>query len=131
MSEQDENKLIAERRAKLSALREAGNPFVNNFKPEHLAQNLLDQYDVLSKEELDEKNVEVSVAGRIMLKRVMGKASFATLQDTSAQIQLFVTRDELPEGFYNEQFKKWDIGDIIGALDLHLGHVILDHQVLQ
>lgn len=115
MSEQDENKLIAERRAKLSALREAGNPFVNNFKPEHLAQNLLDQYDVLSKEELDEKNVEVSVAGRIMLKRVMGKASFATLQDTSAQIQLFVTRDELPEGFYNEQFKKWDIGDIVGA----------------
>lgn len=115
MSEQDENKLIAERRAKLTALRESGNPFVNNFKPEHLAQDLLHQYDVLSKEQLDEKNINVSVAGRIMLKRVMGKASFATLQDTSAQIQLFVTRDELPEGFYNEQFKKWDIGDIVGA----------------
>jgi len=57
----------------------------------------------------------VSIAGRMMLKRVMGKASFAHVQDSSAQIQLFVTRDELPEGFYNEQFKKWDIGDIIGA----------------
>ncbi|HAO53169.1 MAG TPA: lysine--tRNA ligase, partial [Gammaproteobacteria bacterium] len=55
------------------------------------------------------------IAGRMMLKRVMGKASFAHVQDSSAQIQLFVTRDELPEGFYNEQFKKWDIGDIIGA----------------
>jgi len=51
-----------------------------------------------------------------MLKRVMGKASFATLQDSSAKIQIFATRDELPEGFYNEQFKKWDIGDIIGAV---------------
>jgi lysyl-tRNA synthetase class 2 len=50
-----------------------------------------------------------------MLKRIMGKASFVQLQDTSGQIQLFVTRDELDEGFYNEQFKKWDIGDIIGA----------------
>jgi lysyl-tRNA synthetase class 2 len=57
----------------------------------------------------------VTVAGRLMLKRIMGKASFIQLQDTSGQIQLFVTRDELEEGFYNEQFKKWDIGDIIGA----------------
>ena len=57
----------------------------------------------------------VTVAGRMMLKRIMGKASFVQLQDTSGQIQLFVTRDELDDGFYNEQFKKWDIGDIIGA----------------
>ena len=115
MSNQDDNKLITERRSKLSALRETGNPFVNDFKPENLAKDIIEKYNGLSKEELDEKNVVVSVAGRMMLKRVMGKASFAHIQDTSDQIQLFVTRDELPEGFYNEQFKKWDIGDIIGA----------------
>jgi lysyl-tRNA synthetase class 2 len=115
VSDQDNNKLITERRLKLAALREAGNPFINDFKPANFAQDIINDYDGFSKEELEEKNIEVSVAGRMMLKRVMGKASFATLQDSSAQIQLFVTRDELPEGFYNEQFKKWDIGDIIGA----------------
>ncbi|SFV75979.1 Lysyl-tRNA synthetase (class II) [hydrothermal vent metagenome] len=115
MSDQDDNKLIAERRAKLALLREQGNPFVNDFKPTHLAEAITNDYDQFSKEELEEKNIKVSVAGRMMLKRVMGKASFAHVQDSSAQIQLFVTRDELPEGFYNEQFKKWDIGDIIGA----------------
>ena len=115
MSEQDDNKLIAERKSKLAVLREQGNPFVNNFKPKDSTKNLVDAYNVLSKEDLDEKVVEVSVAGRMMLKRVMGKASFAQLQDSSGQIQLFVTRDELKEGLYNEQFKKWDIGDIIGA----------------
>ena len=115
MSDQDDNKLIAERRSKLSTLREAGNPFVNDFKPTHLALSIANDYNELSKEALEEKNIEVSIAGRMMLKRVMGKASFAHVQDSSGQIQLFVTRDELPEGFYNEQFKKWDIGDIIGA----------------
>ena len=109
MSDQDDNKLIIERRAKLATLREAGNPFINDFKPNNLAQDIINDYDGFSKEELEEKNVEVSVAGRMMLKRVMGKASFATLQDSSAKIQIFATRDELPEGFYNEQFKKWDI----------------------
>ena len=115
MSDKDDNKLIAERKAKLALLREQGNPFVNDFKPTHLAEVIISDYNQFSKEELEEKNIKVSVAGRMMLKRVMGKASFAHVQDSSAQIQLFVTRDELPEGFYNEQFKKWDIGDIIGA----------------
>ncbi|WP_428087166.1 lysine--tRNA ligase [Candidatus Thioglobus sp.] len=115
MSNQDDNKLITQRKEKLDKLREQGNPFVNNFKPEHLAKNIINEYDQFSKEDLVEKNIKVCVAGRMMLKRVMGKASFATLQDSSGQIQLFVTRDELAEGFYNEQFKKWDIGDIIGA----------------
>jgi lysyl-tRNA synthetase class 2 len=112
---EDENKLISERKSKLAALREQGNPFVNDFKPKDSTKNLVDAYNTLSKEDLDEKAVEVCVAGRMMLKRVMGKASFAQLQDSTGQIQLFVTRDELSEGFYNEQFKKWDIGDIIGA----------------
>ena len=112
---EDENKLIGERKSKLAALREQGNPFINDFKPENSAKELSKAYNSLSKESLDEQSVEVSVAGRMMLKRVMGKASFAQLQDSTGQIQLFVTRDELAEGFYNEQFKKWDIGDIVGA----------------
>jgi lysyl-tRNA synthetase class 2 len=110
-----DNKLITERRNKLGILREAGNPFVNNFKPENLAKNILKDYKDLSKEALEEAKISVKIAGRIRLKRVMGKASFAHIQDTSAHIQLFITRDELPEGFYNEHFKKMDIGDIIGA----------------
>ena len=115
MNEQDENKLIAERKSKLASLREEGNPFVNDFKPKDLAQNLHEEFDEVSNEALEEGNNGVSVAGRIMLKRVMGKASFVQLQDSSGQIQLFVTRDELGDGFYNDQFKKWDIGDIVGA----------------
>lgn len=115
MSEQEDNKLIAERKAKLALLRETGNPFVNDFRPTHLAKSIISEYGELSKQELEEEKVSVAVAGRMMLKRVMGKASFVHIQDTSAQIQLFVTRDGLSENFYNEQFKKWDIGDIVGA----------------
>jgi len=115
VNEQDDNRLIAERKSKLATLREQGNPFVNDFKPQDSAKNLVEAYNSLTKENLDEQTIEVCVAGRMMLKRVMGKASFAQLQDSTGQIQLFVTRDELVEGFYNEQFKKWDIGDIIGA----------------
>ena len=115
MSEQEDNKLIAERKAKLALLRKIGNPFVNDFRPTHLAKSIISEYGELSKQELEEEEVSVAVAGRMMLKRVMGKASFVHIQDTSAQIQLFVTRDGLSENFYNEQFKKWDIGDIVGA----------------
>lgn len=115
MNEQDDNRLITERKSKLATLREQGNPFVNDFKPQDSAKNLVEAYNSLTKENLDEQAIEVCVAGRMMLKRVMGKASFAQLQDSTGRIQLFVTRDELVEGFYNEQFKKWDIGDIIGA----------------
>ena len=115
MSDLDENKLIAERKSKLALLRESGNPFINDFKPQNLANSIHVRFDSLSNEDLQEAGEFVTVAGRLMLKRIMGKASFVQLQDTSGQIQLFVTRDELEEGFYNEQFKKWDIGDIIGA----------------
>ena len=115
MSDLDENKLIAERKSKLALLRESGNPFINDFKPQNLARSIHDKFDSFSNEDLQEAGEFVTVAGRLMLKRIMGKASFVQLQDTSGQIQLFVTRDELEEGFYNEQFKKWDIGDIIGA----------------
>ncbi len=111
----DENKLIAQRREKLASLREQGNAFPNHFRRDSLAAQLHADYDALSKEELAEKNVQVVVAGRMMLQRVMGKVSFATIKDMSAAIQLFVQRDSLAENFYNDAFKKWDLGDIVGA----------------
>ena len=112
---QDENKLIAQRREKLAALREQGNAFPNHFRRDSLAAELHQQYGDKSTEELEEMAVPVKVAGRLMAKRVMGKASFAKLQDMSGEIQLYLQRDALPEGVYNEGFKKWDVGDIIGA----------------
>ena len=79
----DENHIIAERREKLAQLRQQGVAFPNDFKPSHLALELHQQFNDLSKEELAEKNISVKIAGRMMLKRVMGKASFATVQDRS------------------------------------------------
>ncbi|MEK9887541.1 MAG: lysine--tRNA ligase [Gammaproteobacteria bacterium] len=114
MMENSDNKLIAERREKLKELRKQGNPFKNHFRPKDFAQEIIKQYDGLDKDSLEEKEIEVTIAGRIMLKRVMGKASFAHIQDTTGKIQIYVARDDLPEGVYNEQFKKWDIGDIVG-----------------
>lgn len=114
-SAEDENRLIAERRTKLQAMREKGMAFPNDFRRNVMAGELHAEYGEKTKEELEELNLSVSIAGRMMLKRVMGKASFATIQDMSGRIQIYVVRDELPEGLYNEQFKKWDIGDIIGA----------------
>ncbi|HHI93800.1 MAG TPA: lysine--tRNA ligase [Gammaproteobacteria bacterium] len=112
---EDTNALIAQRRSKLSALRETGNAFPNDFRRDVMAGELHAEYGEKSKEELEANPVRVKVAGRMMSRRIMGKASFAHVQDMSGKMQLFVTRDELPEGFYNQQFKKWDIGDIIGA----------------
>lgn len=117
---EEENKLIAQRREKLTALREAaseagGTAFPNTFRRDSLAGEILEHYDSKSKEELDELNIRVAVAGRMMAKRIMGKASFSQLQDMSGRIQLFLQRDSLPEGVYNDGFKKWDVGDIIGA----------------
>ena len=111
----DENEQIRQRREKLVQLRNAGNPFPNTFRPENAAEDLHRELDLLSKDELEEKAIEVVVAGRMMTRRIMGKASFANLQDDSGQVQIYVQRDALAEGFYNEQFKKWDIGDIVGA----------------
>ncbi len=117
-NEIDENALIAQRRSKLSALRENGNAFPNDFRRTHLADDLHAAYGDKDKEELESLALQVSVAGRLMAKRVMGKNSFAPIQDMSGRIQLFVSRDKLAEGFYNTQFKKWDIGDIVGAQGL-------------
>jgi len=117
MSEQlDENKLIALRREKLAALREQGNAFPNDFRRDCMAGELHAKYSEMEADELEALGQRVRVAGRLMSRRIMGKASFAHVQDMSGRIQLHVQRDRLPEDFYNKQFKKqWDLGDIIGA----------------
>ena len=119
MTTADENQLITERREKLRALRATGIAFPNDFKPKHHAAPLHQQYGNVPNEELEAQGVAVVVAGRMMLKRVMGKACFATLQDGSfgekhGRIQLYVTQDAIgAEGL--AAFKHWDLGDIVGC----------------
>jgi len=116
---QDDNQLMAERREKLKALREAqargeGVAFPNDFKPSHHAEGLHTHHGSATAEALEAQHHGAKVAGRMMLKRVMGKASFATVQDESGRIQLYVQRETIGEAAYNA-FKHWDLGDIIGA----------------
>ncbi|HUH87235.1 MAG TPA: lysine--tRNA ligase [Pusillimonas sp.] len=110
----DENHLIAERRSKLARLREKGVAFPNDFKPDAKAAELHAKYNELDKKALAELAVPVKVAGRMMLKRVMGKASFATLQDGTGRIQVYLDKSVLGEDVYND-FKTWDIGDIVAV----------------
>ena len=115
MSTENENDLIAQRRQDLKELRKTGNPYTNQFKRDSLALDLHAQHENKSKEELEGESIKVAVAGRMMSRRIMGKASFAHIQDMSGKIQLYVRRDDLADGIYNDGFKKWDIGDIVGA----------------
>ena len=116
MTENNENDIIAQRRQHLARLRKEGNAYPNNFRRNALAGELIDKYADKSKEDLEALSVRVAVAGRMMSKRVMGKASFAHIQDMSAKLQLYIRRDDLPEGLYQE-FRHWDIGDIVGDAD--------------
>ena len=121
---QDENQLVAERRDKLKAIRAAqaegkGVAFPNDYKPTDHAEKLFAAHGEKTAEDLVALNATAKVAGRMMLKRVMGKASFATLQDASfgpsqGRIQIYVARDEIGEELY-AQFKHWDLGDIVAA----------------
>jgi len=111
---QDENRLIAERRAKLARLREAGVAYPNDFVPDAHAADLHRDYGGQDQEALTASPVAVKVAGRMMLKRVMGRASFATLQDGSGRIQVYLDRGVLGDEAYAD-FKQWDIGDIVGV----------------
>ena len=110
----DENKIIAERREKLTKLREMGAVFPNDFRRAHAMGALAEQFGSLDKPALEEKKASVSVAGRMVLKRVMGKASFATLQDGSGRLQIYVSNDLTGEAVH-EAFKHWDLGDILGV----------------
>lgn len=103
-----------ERRAKLKALRAQGNPFPNDFRRSHLAADLHREFDDSANEALEATPVTVAVAGRMMFKRVMGKASFASLQDMSGRIQLYISNDGTGESVHSA-FKHWDLGDILGA----------------
>jgi lysyl-tRNA synthetase, class II len=109
----DENHLIAERRAKLAKLRERGNAFPNGFRRDALAADLLTAYGGKNAEALEAAAIRVSVAGRMRAKRVMGKASFAKLEDSSGGIQVFLQHSTLGEVY--DDFKGWDIGDVVGA----------------
>ena len=110
-----EKAIIEERRKKLEQLRDKGEAYGNSFKPKNNAKNLHEEYGNFSKDELSEKNIkDISIAGRIILKRVMGNASFATLRDSTGDIQIYVTKNNVEESVY-EDFKTWDLGDIVGV----------------
>ena len=111
---EEENKLVEERRAKLKALRAKGAAFPNDWRPAHHAGALAARYGSLDKAALEKESAAVRIAGRMMLKRVMGKASFATLQDGSGRIQVYVANDVAGEAAH-EAFKHWDLGDIVGV----------------
>ncbi len=111
----DENQLITQRREKLAVIREQQDTaFPNDFKRDHYAAPLHAEYGEYAREWFDENLIPVRMAGRIMLKRVMGKASFVTISDTTGRIQLFIQRNGVGEEVY-QSFKSWDTGDIIGA----------------
>jgi len=110
----EDNRLIAERRKKLAELRDHGTAYPNDFRRNALADELQAGFQNHSQESLLDENVTVTVAGRMMLRRVMGKNTFAKLQDRSGQIQVFVQREKIGEDAYSA-FKRWDIGDIVGA----------------
>ncbi|NJD89158.1 MAG: lysine--tRNA ligase [Betaproteobacteria bacterium] len=111
---QDENQIIAERRAKLARLRESGQAFPNDFRRDQLADEVHAAHGAKTAEELEAARPAARVAGRMMLKRLMGKASFATLQDMSGRIQIYVKTDLVGAETY-EAFKHWDLGDIVGV----------------
>lgn len=109
----DENKLIAERRSKLEKLRQAGPAFPNDFRRDALADQLITAYGDRPAEWFDSHTIHVKVGGRMMAKRVMGKASFAKIADRTGEIQLFVQSAAVPAVY--DEFKSWDIGDVLGA----------------
>jgi lysyl-tRNA synthetase class 2 len=112
---QDENQIITERRHKLAEIRKGGIAFPNDFERKHLAGDLHAEFGEKTHDELEAAQVHVAVAGRMMLKRVMGKASFATVQDMSGRIQLFISNNDTGEEAHNA-FKHYDLGDILGAV---------------
>jgi lysyl-tRNA synthetase class 2 len=113
-TEDDTHEQVGERRKKLAKLREKGNAFPNGFRRTDFAEDLIRRFSDETAEALEEKKLEVAVAGRIMTRRLMGKASFVHLQDFSGRIQLYIKEELLPAGDY-EEFQGWDLGDIIGA----------------
>jgi lysyl-tRNA synthetase class 2 len=117
MSEENiggEDSLIEERRKKLEILRSENKAYINNFYKENYATDLSTKYSQLTKKELEDQNIsDISIAGRIVLRRVMGNASFATIRDASGDIQIYISKNTVEKETY-EDFKTWDLGDIVG-----------------
>lgn len=109
------NNEMQERRNKLTELRSHGQAYPNDFHRDATSDEIVKACGDLSAEQLEAQKPVYTIAGRMMTRRIMGKASFATLQDMGGKIQIYVTRDALPEGQYQEMFKKLDLGDIIGV----------------
>ena len=118
MSEENiggEEGIIEERRKKLEILRNKKKAYINDFHKDHYAADIHTEHNSFSKEELEKKNISgISVAGRVVLRRVMGNASFATIRDSSGDIQIYVSKNTVDVDLY-EDFKTWDLGDIIGV----------------
>ncbi len=112
--ELEQNEQIAQRKAKLAEIRALRNAYPNDFRPEQLAKDLHDEYGEISGEELEAKHIEVSLAGRMMTRRLMGKASFVTIQDRSGKMQLYIKQDAVSIPVY-EEFHSFDLGDILGV----------------
>ena len=115
MNRTDDNEQVVQRREKLSVLRETTNPFPNDFRRDAKAADILERFGAHEADTLESEGVSLSLAGRLMTKRVMGKAAFAHVRDESGDIQIYAQRDSLPDGIYNGLFKKLDLGDIIGV----------------
>jgi len=110
-----EEGIIEERRKKLDTLRLSNKAYINDFYKEHYAKNLSLDFSSNTKEEIESKNiVGISVAGRVVLRRIMGNASFATIRDASGDIQIYVSKNTVSKELYDD-FKTWDLGDIIGV----------------
>lgn len=109
----DESEVYQLRKQKLAEMRKSGFNFPNQFRREQLADSLLTNYQALDKESLEKEKISVAVAGRIVLRRIMGKASFFHIQDVSGRLQVYIRQNDLPEVY--EQFKHWDLGDIVGV----------------
>ncbi len=109
----DESEIYHIRKQKLAELRSSGFNFPNQFRRQHIAADLMTQYAEVAKEDLAAQQVKVAVAGRIVLRRIMGKASFFHIQDVSGRLQVYLRQNDLAEVY--EQFKHWDLGDIVGV----------------
>lgn len=109
------NNVMQERRSKLELLRQNGQAYPNDFRRDALSKDIIAACADKDNETLESEKNTYTIAGRVMTRRIMGKASFATLQDMGGRIQIYVARDNLPEGVYQDVFKKLDLGDIIGV----------------
>ena len=113
-SSQAENAIVAERRAKLARLRKSGDAYPNDFRRTDLSGSLIKSHGEKSREKLAEEKITARIAGRIMLKRIMGKAAFVDMQDMAGRIQIYAARDSLGDDAFS-RIKEWDLGDIIGC----------------